>query len=85
MYNVVEIQEIKKYSRRSGVEFGPIDFKAYAESFSAAGFAVQAADDDLRPALRRAMEISGPAVVAIPVDYSDNHKLMAPLQTDYLL
>jgi acetolactate synthase-1/2/3 large subunit len=31
------------------------------------------------------MEVSGPAVVAIPVDYSDNHKLMEPLRMDYLL
>jgi acetolactate synthase-1/2/3 large subunit len=83
MYNMVEIQEVKKYRRRSGVEFGPIDFKAYAESFGAAGFAVRSADD-LRPMLRRAMEVSGPAVVAIPVDYSDNHKLMEPLRMDYL-
>jgi acetolactate synthase-1/2/3 large subunit len=84
MYNMVEIQEVKKYSRRSGVEFGPIDFKAYAESFGAAGFAVRSADE-LRSTLRQAMEVEGPAVVAIPVDYSDNPKLMEPLRADYLI
>jgi acetolactate synthase-1/2/3 large subunit len=84
MYNMVEIQEVQKYERRSGVEFGPIDFKAYAEAFGAAGFAVNSADE-LRSTLRKAMEVEGPAVVAIPVDYSDNPKLMDPLREDYLL
>jgi acetolactate synthase-1/2/3 large subunit len=84
MYNMVEIQEVQKYSRRSGVEFGPIDFKAYAQSFGAAGFAVESADQ-LRSTLRKAMAVEGPAVVAIPVDYSQNHKLMEPLRADYLI
>ncbi|REG52206.1 acetolactate synthase large subunit [Paraburkholderia sp. BL6669N2] len=82
MYNMVEIQEVKKYNRRSAVEFGAIDFKAYAESFGAAGFAVNSAGE-LRSTLRRAMEVEGPAVVAISVDYSDNPKLMEPLRADY--
>lgn len=84
MYNMVEIQEIQKYKRRSGVEFGPIDFKAYAESFGAKGFAVNSAAD-LGSTLRAAMDVEGPAVVAIPVDYSDNPKLMEPLRMDYLI
>jgi thiamine pyrophosphate-dependent acetolactate synthase large subunit-like protein len=29
-FNMVEMQERKKYGRGSGVEFGPIDFAAYA-------------------------------------------------------
>ncbi|WP_220377517.1 thiamine pyrophosphate-dependent enzyme [Paraburkholderia sp. BL6669N2] len=40
---------------RSGVQFGSIDFKAYAESYGAAGFAVRSADE-LRSTLRQAME-----------------------------
>lgn len=84
MYNTVEIQEVKKYNRHSGVEFGLIDFKAYAESVGAAGFAVRSADE-LRSTLHQAMEVDGPAVVAIPVDYSDNPKLMEPLRADYLI
>ncbi|MEX3943976.1 acetolactate synthase AlsS [Paraburkholderia sp. BR10937] len=84
MYNMVAIQEVQKFKRRSGVEFGPIDFKAYAESFGAAGFAVKSADT-LRDTLRAALAVEGPAVVAIPVDYSDNPKLMAPLRSDFLI
>jgi Thiamine pyrophosphate enzyme, C-terminal TPP binding domain len=69
---------------RRCVEFGPIDFKAYAESFGAKGFAVESADS-LHATLRAAMHVDGPAVVAIPADYSDNPKLMEPLRTDYLI
>ncbi|EPF1752365.1 acetolactate synthase AlsS [Vibrio alginolyticus] len=76
-YNMVEMQEINKYQRCSGVKFGPIDFKAYAESFGAKGFAVTS-QHELLPTLNKAMDVEGPTVVAIPVDYSDNDKLMLP-------
>ena len=77
-YNMVAIQEEKKYQRTSGVKFGPIDFKAYAEAFGAKGFAVTSADT-LESTLRAAMDVQGPAVVAVPVDYSDNALLMGQL------
>ncbi|AJJ61538.1 acetolactate synthase AlsS [Yersinia aldovae] len=83
-YNMVEIQEQKKYKRPSGVSFGPIDFKMYAESFGAKGFAVESADELTRK-LHQAMDVSGPAVIAIPVDYSDNHCLMEELNISQLL
>ena len=83
-YNMVAIQEEKKYQRVSGVNFGPVDFKAYAEAFGAAGFSVNSAAE-LETVLRRAMDVNGPAVVAIPVDYSDNPLLMGQLHLSQLL
>lgn len=83
-YNMVEMQEVSKYQRKSGVEFGPIDFKAYAEACGAVGFAVQSVGD-LRYMLRKAMEIEGPVVVAIPVDYADNYKLMAQMNFSQMI
>ncbi|MCG8708677.1 acetolactate synthase AlsS [Brenneria sp. 4F2] len=83
-YNMVEIQEQKKYHRSSGVKFGPIDFKVYAEAFGAAGFAVEA-EDELVSKLRQAMDTQGPAVIAIPVDYSDNQRLMEDLNISQLI
>lgn len=83
-YNMVAIQEEKKYQRLSGVEFGPMDFKAYAESFGAKGFAVESAEA-LEPTLRAAMDVDGPAVVAIPVDYRDNPLLMGQLHLSQIL
>lgn len=83
-YNMVAMQEQKKYQRVSGVKFGPVDFKAYAEAFGAAGFAVDSADA-LEPTLRKAMDVQGPAVVAVPVDYADNPLLMGQLHLSQIL
>ncbi|MFZ1874721.1 MAG: acetolactate synthase AlsS [Chania sp.] len=83
-YNMVAMQEVSKYQRKSGVEFGPIDFKAYAEACGAVGFVVQTVEE-LRPTLCKAMEIQGPVVVAIPVDYADNYKLMAQMNFSQMI
>ncbi|MDF7629861.1 acetolactate synthase AlsS [Erwiniaceae bacterium L1_55_4] len=83
-YNMVAMQEDKKYQRISGVNFGPVNFKAYAEAFGATGFAVNCAEE-LEATLRSAMDVSGPAVVAIPVDYSDNPLLMSQLNLSQIL
>ncbi len=83
-YNMVAIQEEKKYQRLSGVSFGPVHFKFYAEALGAAGFAVESAEA-LEPTLRAAMDVDGPAVVAIPVDYSDNPLLMGQLHLSQIL
>ncbi|CCK11484.1 Acetolactate synthase, catabolic [Cronobacter sakazakii 680] len=83
-YNMVAIQEEKKYQRLSGGELRTGDFKVYAEAFGAAGFAVESAEA-LEPTLRAAMDVDGPAVVAIPVDYSDNPLLMGQLHLSQIL
>ena len=77
-YNMVEVQERKKYGRQSGVEFGPIDFAAYAVACGAHGMTVHTAQE-LRNALRDAMELEGPIVISVPVDYSHNVQLLEPL------
>ncbi|MFT8540823.1 acetolactate synthase AlsS [Acetobacter sp.] len=77
-YNMVEIQEQKKYGRGSGVHFGPIDFAKYAEACGAKGITATT-EDGVRQALREAMDVEGPVVIAVPVDYSHNHLLMQPL------
>ncbi|MCP1243463.1 acetolactate synthase AlsS [Acetobacter lambici] len=77
-YNMVEIQEQKKYGRGSGVHFGPIDFAKYAEACGAKGITATT-EDGVRQALRTAMDVEGPVVIAVPVDYSHNHLLMQPL------
>ncbi len=77
-YNMVEIQEQKKYGRGSGVHFGPIDFAKYAQACGAKGMTATT-EDGVRQALREAMDVEGPVVIAVPVDYSHNHLLMQPL------
>lgn len=83
-YNMVAIQQEKKYQRVSGVNFGTVDFKVYAEAFGATGFAISSAAE-LEPTLRKAMDINGPVVIAIPVDYSDNRMLMDKLHLSQII
>jgi acetolactate synthase-1/2/3 large subunit len=82
-YDMVRFQEIAKYGRSSGVDFGPLDFVKLAESFGASGLKVER-PDQIAPTLKKALETSGPVVVAIPVDYRDNHRLMEILRPNLL-
>ncbi len=58
--------------------FGNPDFVAYAESFGAVGYRVNAADE-LLPTLRVALADETVSVVACPVDYSANGELIRSL------
>jgi acetolactate synthase I/II/III large subunit len=73
-YDMVAEQEVLKYGRKSGVEFGPIDLVKYAEAFGAAGAMIRT-PDQITPVLKRALNYTGPIVIGVHVDYSDNHKL----------
>jgi acetolactate synthase-1/2/3 large subunit len=74
-YDMVRFQEMAKYGRASGVEFGPVDVVRLAESFGAKGMMIRT-PDEIATTLKRALEMAGPVVVGIPVDYRDNHRLM---------
>lgn len=72
-YNMVEFQEEMKYGRSSGVDFGPVDFVKYAESFGAKGYRVDSKDsfeETLKQALINAE--NGPVLIDVPIDYKDN-------------
>jgi acetolactate synthase-1/2/3 large subunit len=74
-YDMVRFQELAKYGRDSGVEFGPFDVAAFAEAFGAKGMRIQE-PDQIAPTLKTALATEGPVVIGIPVDYRDNHRLM---------
>ena len=74
-YDMVRFQEVAKYGRASGVDFGPVDVVTFAESFGAKGLKIES-PDQIAPTLKRALTLEGPVVVGIPVDYRDNHRLM---------
>ena len=74
-YDMVRFQEVAKYGRASGVEFGPVDVAAFAEAFGAHGLRIDT-PDQIAPTLKRALAMEGPVIVGIPVDYRDNHQLM---------
>lgn len=73
-YNMVEFQEIMKYQRASGVDFGPVDFVKYAEAFGAKGLRVTSVAE-LEQAIEEGFKTQGPVIIDIPIDYRDNEKL----------
>jgi acetolactate synthase-1/2/3 large subunit len=73
-YGLIDWKQRNEFGRPFGVEFGNPDFVAYAQSFGLAGFRPLSAAD-LLPTLRRALDIDGPAVVEVPIDYRENLRL----------
>ncbi|SCS80433.1 acetolactate synthase AlsS [Staphylococcus aureus] len=80
-YNMVEFQEEMKYKRSSGVDFGPVDFVKYAESFGAKGLRVTN-QEELEAAIKEGYETDGPVLIGIPVNYKDNIKLSTNMLPD---
>jgi acetolactate synthase I/II/III large subunit len=74
-YDMVRFQEVAKYGRASGVDFGPVDIVRFAEAFGARGLKIER-PDEIGPTLKRALEMQGPVLIGVPVDYRDNHRLM---------
>jgi acetolactate synthase I/II/III large subunit len=83
-YDMVAFQERLKYGRTSGCDFGSIDTIKYAEAFGAKGFAIKS-PDEFAPTLRKAMDMSGPVLIEIPVDYSHNVELGAQMHHDVIV
>jgi len=73
-YGLIDWKQRAEFGRPFGVEFGNPDFVAYAQSFGIAGFRADTAAD-LYPTLMRALEVDGPALVEVPIDYRENLRL----------
>jgi acetolactate synthase-1/2/3 large subunit len=58
-----------------GMTFGNPDFVAYAEAYGAKGTRVTSADG-LRPALESALAAGGVQLVVVPIDYSENRRVL---------
>ncbi len=80
-YDMVKFQQVSKYGKEAAVDLGPVDFVKYAESMGAKGYRVTS-PHELEAVLQQAMQEEGPVIVDIPVDYSNNGKLMAQLLPD---
>lgn len=83
-YDMVKFQEMAKYGRSSGVDFGPVDVVAYAQAFGAAGVRIRNADE-ISPKLERAFSMDGPVLVEIPVDYRDNLRLLESVHPEVFI
>jgi acetolactate synthase I/II/III large subunit len=77
-YGLIGWKQDIHFGRRSAVSFGNPDFVTLAESFGASGYAIEAADE-LLPTLRKALDDGGVSVIACPVDYAENARLVERL------
>ena len=77
-YDMVKIQQIKKYGRKSAVDFTGPDIAMYANSFGAHGLNINSTDDII-PVIKKAMSLEGPVLVGVNIDYSDNSRLLDQL------
>ena len=75
-YDMVASQELIKYKRTSGIQFGPVDPVKYAEAFGATGLRIER-PDQIAPTLRKAFDTAGPVLVGVHVDYRQNRQLFA--------
>ena len=77
-YGLIDWKQRNEFGRPFGVDFGNPDFVAYAESFGIAGFRPSSAAE-LLPMLRRALDVDGPTLVEVPIDYRENLRLTEQL------
>ena len=83
-FDMVRIQQEKKYDgHRCAVDLGKLDYIAFAKAFGVHGFHVTTSEDFL-PTLRKAFLLTGPVLIAVDIDSSENNKLFADVQGDIL-
>ena len=82
-YNMVEFQEQAHYGRVSGIELGHYDVVKFAESFGCIGYNAESAEL-LGKTLRDALQQTAPVLINIPIDYSDNSKLMKDVDQAFI-
>ncbi len=80
-YDMVKIQQKLKYGRSFGVEFGQVDIVKFAEAFGATGLRINKADE-IAPVLSKALSLTGPVIVDVPIDYRDNQSLCAAVSEE---
>ncbi len=77
-YGLIGWKQDLHFARTDAVSFGNPDFVRFAESFGARGYAIAGADEVL-PTLREALDDGGVSVIACPVDYTENARLVERL------
>lgn len=78
-YGLIRWKEEEQFGDTYGVSFTNPDFKAYAEAMGCRGFRVESTEA-LIPTLEEAFACGEPAVVTVPVDYSENMALTERLR-----
>ena len=77
-YGLIGWKQDIHFGRQAAVSFTNPDFVRLAESFGAKGYEIGAADE-LAPTLRKALDDEAVSIVACPVDYAENARLIERL------
>jgi acetolactate synthase-1/2/3 large subunit len=77
-YGLIGWKQDIQFGRRNAVSFNNPDFVQLADSFGAKGYQIAAAAE-LLPTLRTALDDDAVSVIACPVDYSENARLVERL------
>ncbi len=73
-YGLIAWKQSNQFGRHTDLSFGNPDWLKLAESFGWNGHHVQNSCD-LRPTLENAFTETGPSLIVVPIDYSENEKL----------
>jgi acetolactate synthase-1/2/3 large subunit len=74
-YGMIRWKQAVDHFADYGMTFGNPDFVKYAESYGAKGHAVDATEE-IVPTLRKAFDAGGVHLVAVPIDYSENMRVL---------
>ncbi|MDN3987187.1 acetolactate synthase AlsS [Zwartia vadi] len=74
-FDMVAFQEQAHYGETAGIQLGHYDVVKFAESFGCKGYSVKSADD-LPKIFEEAFQSDVPVLIHVPVDYSQNQRLM---------
>ncbi len=77
-YGSIRWKQEARFGMTFGVEFGNPDFIQLAQAFGLPAFPIAEAGDFV-PALTRALALDEPSLIAVPVDYAENHRLTETL------
>jgi acetolactate synthase-1/2/3 large subunit len=77
-YGVIRWKQERRFGRAFGVDFANPDFAALAQSFGLPAYNVTRAEA-FAPTLESALSAGQPSVIAVPVDYRENHRLTEAL------
>lgn len=81
-YNMVLEQEVMKYGRKSGVDFGKVDLMHFAKAFGAEGRQINN-HDEIQSIIKEGLNSDKPFLIDVPIDYSDNPKLFEVVNPNY--
>ncbi len=74
-YGMIKWKQVNMGFKDYGLDFGNPDFVKYAESYGAYGYRMKKTEE-LLPILEKCYSFSGIHVIDVPVDYSDNDRIL---------